>query len=89
MSRVFSSKTTIPIRTVFIKENPHVLSLMTFYENRKNMILKVLSQVVYCIMENYACADFLCCLQTKLHLKNKGFENTTYNDISGIGIHEQ
>ena len=61
---------------------------MMFDENRNNMIFKVLSSVVYCIIKNHVCADYLCCPQTKLHAENKGFKNTTYNDISGIGIPE-
>ena len=52
------------------------------------MIFKVLSSVVYCIRMNYVCADYMCCLQTKIFVANKGVENTTYNDISGIGIPE-
>ena len=52
------------------------------------MIFKVLSSVVYCIMDNYLCADYLCLHQAKLSLENKGFENTTFNDISVIGISE-
>ena len=59
-----------------------------FYENMNNMIFKLLSSVVYCIINNYGCADYLCCHKNKLHVANKGFENTTYNDISGIGIPE-
>ena len=59
-----------------------------FIENIKNTISKVLSSVVYCIMESYACDDYLCCQQAKLHVDNKGVENKTFNDISGIGIPE-
>ena len=78
----------IPIRRVLRKENTLVLSFLMFYEERKNMIFKVLSSVVYCITKNYACADYLYFPQTQLHVANKGFENITYNDISGIGIPE-
>ena len=54
------------------------------------MIFNVFSSVVYCIIYNYICADYLCCPQTKLHVNssNKLFENTTYNSVSGICIHE-
>ena len=52
------------------------------------MIFKVLSSVVDSIINNYVCDDYLCCLQTKLHVENKGFENITYNDILIIGIPE-
>ena len=59
-----------------------------FYENRMNIIFKVLISVVYFIIDNYVCTDYLYCPQTKLNVSNKWFENTTYNDISVIGIPE-
>ena len=52
-------------------------------------MFKVLHSFVYCITENYACDDYLCSKEAKLHVANKGFENTTYNNISGIGIPER
>ena len=50
------------------------------------MIFKALSLVVYYIIDNYVCADYVGCTKAKLHVANKIFGNTTYNDISGIGI---
>ena len=52
------------------------------------MIFKVSRSVVYCIINHYVCADYLCCPQTKLNVANKIFENTTINDISETGIIE-
>ena len=52
------------------------------------MIFKVLGSIVYCIMNNDICADYLCCQQAKLQFSDKGFETTTLNDISGIRITE-
>ena len=46
----FNSKTIMPVIVVVSKYNSGVISLLIFYENRKNMILKVLISVVYCIM---------------------------------------
>ena len=60
--------------------------MLYIYENRKNMIVKVLSSVVVCIIENYVCADYLCCLQTKPHVTNELFENKTWKDISRVCI---
>ena len=57
-----------------------------FYDNRKNIIFKVWISYFYCIIDNYVCADYLCCPKNKLQVENKWFEKTTYNDISGIGI---
>ena len=53
-----------------------------------DIIFKVLSSVVYCVMDNYLRADYLCCKQTKFHVENKSFENTTFNYISEIKIPE-
>ena len=47
---------------------------MMFYENRKNMIFKVLSSVVYCIINNYVYDDYLCCQKAKLKFSNKGLK---------------
>ena len=59
-----------------------------FYENRKDIIFKVLISVVCFVVDNYVCYGYMCCMQNKLLVSNKVFENTTYNDISGIGIPE-
>ena len=72
LAKSFSGTTMMPIKKVLKKENTCVLSLLMFYENRKNMILKVLSSIVYYIMEHYVCVDYLCCLQTKIDVTNKG-----------------
>ena len=66
-------KTTSPIIKIWRKENTCILSLLMFNENIKNMISKVLSSVVYCIMDNYLFSNYLCCPQAKLHFANKGF----------------
>ena len=78
----FSCKIIMLIKNVLRKDNNRLLSVMMFYENRNNMIFNVLSSVVYFIINNYVCDDYLCCPQTKLHVANKIFENKTYNDIS-------
>ena len=71
----------IPTRKVLRKDNTHVISLLMFYENIKKMIFMVLISVVYCIMDNYFCDDYLCCQRAKTHFENKIFENNTLNDI--------
>ena len=79
-----------PVRKVFQKVNTSVLSLLIFDENRKNMKFKVLISIVYCIMDNFVCVDYICWQEKKLYVTNKGqvFENRTYNDVSGVGIPE-
>ena len=51
-------------------------------------MVKLLSSVGYCIMDNYVCAYYLCCMKSKIHVHfvNKGFENTTYNAVSCVSI---
>ena len=78
----------VPIIKVLREENTSVIFPLMIYENRKNTIFKLLISVVYSIMDNYLCANHLCFQKARLHFSNKGFENTTFNDISGIIIPE-
>ena len=90
MSKSFSGATMMPVRKVLKKLNTHVISLLMFNDNRNSIKFKVLSSIVYCIMYNLICVDYLCCTKTKLCIVSKGqlFENRTYNSVSGIGIPE-
>ena len=65
--------TMVPIIKVSKKDNTRVISLVMFYENRKSIIFKVLGSVVYCITENYICADYLYLHQYKVYLEYKGY----------------
>ena len=49
----FDFTTTIPIKNVLKKDNTGVISLLMFYENRKNMFFKVLISVVCCNIYYY------------------------------------
>ena len=71
MYQNFGYKKKISIKRVPRKENTCVISLLMFYEKRKNIILKVSSSVVYCITGYYVCDDYLCFTQTKLNVANK------------------
>ena len=59
-----------------------------FYDNIKNVILELLSSVVYCIIDNYVCANYLYFQKNKPHFSDKLFESITLNNISVIGIPE-
>ena len=50
-----------------------------------------MSSVVYCITENCLCVGYLSCLKNKLHVhfEKRGFEKTSFNAVSGIGIPKQ
>ena len=64
-------------QNLFRKENSCVLSLLAFDENIKIVIFKVLGSVLYCIIDNYLCVDYLCLHHAKIYLEHKGFETTT------------
>ena len=55
----FSYKIMTHIRKVLKKENTRVIPYLMFSDNINNMIFKVLISVVYCIIDNYLCADYL------------------------------
>ena len=71
MALTFDSKTMVPIRKVLRKANTSINSIFMFEKDRNNNIFRVLTSVVYCIVENYVCANYLCCPQTKIVLKIK------------------
>ena len=68
MGMTFDKITMVYIRKLLKKDNNHVISLLMFYENIKSMILKVLGSVIYCIMENYLCVNYLRLHQVKVYL---------------------
>ena len=81
------------IRNVLKKENMCVIALVIFYENRTNNTMKVfrvLSCVLYTVIENYVCIAYLCCQSKKLSLicSDKVFYDGSYNELLGIGIPE-
>ena len=57
-----------------------------FYEICQTRIFKVFGFVTYFIIEKYINVDYLCSQKNLISLTNKGFENTTFDDNSGIGI---
>ena len=63
MNNLFDAITQPNIRTKLEKKNVRVLALLMFYETRNNpkKVFKVLSCVIYKIMSNYICIDYLAC----------------------------
>ena len=80
------------IRNV-IKKNACVIALVMFYQNRTTnpkKVFRVLIFVLYSVIDNYVCIDYLCC-QSKTSgviSCDKIFVNTIYNELLGIGIPE-
>ena len=52
------------------------------------MMYKVIGEVIYTIIDDYIYIGDLGLLQEKLYKHENDFENTRFNDLSGLGIHE-
>ena len=64
----FSASTMTKISKMLLKPNTRVLALVIFFENRKNSkkMFRVLSIVIYTILINYVCIDYLGSEKSKL-----------------------
>ena len=61
---MFHSSTKSGIKSVIKKENACVISLAKFYETRTTnpeKMFRVFSCVLYSVIENYVCIDYLGC----------------------------
>ena len=56
----FDAITTQAMIKVMKNDNIHVLALLMFYNNRKSLVYKLLAAVVYCILDNHVCIEYLC-----------------------------
>ena len=72
-------------KKVLNKDINFVFAHIMFYEKMKTIILRC-GVLIYCIMDKYICVYYICLHKGLISLKNKGFVNTNFNDISGIGI---
>ena len=63
MNNKFGPSTQPSIRSTLSKNNTRVLELLMFYETIKNPkeAFKVLSCVIYSIINNYVCIDYIAC----------------------------
>ena len=61
MKTTFNTSTMTNISKILLKPNKRVLALVMFFEKRKNAkkIFRVLSCVIYTIIRNYVCIDYL------------------------------
>ena len=73
---------------LFIKNNVSVLLLITFDENSKITMYKVAEAVVYTIIDDNICLDYLDSTQKRLSKYGNNFENIKFNNLSGLGIPE-
>ena len=87
----FHQNTMKGMKYVLIKNDTCVIVLVIFYETKtKNPIkvYRVLSCVLYFIIYNYVCIDYLWCHSKKLSIisSDKISEEASCNGLLGIGI---
>ena len=87
----FYSSTMSGIKNVSKKDNTCVIAIVMFYENRKMDPMKVIRGlicVVYSVIDNYVCIDYLGCQYKKSSVicSDKIFADMSYNELLGIGI---
>ena len=75
------------------KKNTSVMALIMIYENvgiSIKTLFRVLSCVVYTLIENYVCIDYLSCQSKALCniSKNTSFKETNFKLLLDIGIPE-
>ena len=75
------------------KKNMCVIELVIFYENgttNQMKVFRLLSCVIYYVIDNYFCIEYICCQSKTLSIIycDKILENTSYNELLGIGIPE-
>ena len=81
------------INNVLKKESTCVISLVIFYENittNPMKVFRVLIFVLYYVIDNYVCIEYICCQYKKLSViySDKILAYMSYNELIGIGISE-
>ena len=81
----FNSSTQTGIKSVIKKENTCVIAIVVFYETRTTnpmKVCRVLSCVVYYVVYNYVCIEYLGCQYKKLSVlcSDKISEYRIYNE---------
>ena len=72
LSRKFGTDTVKQINVILKKRNTRVIALIMIYEqgNLSTIkVFKVLSCVIYTMIEKYVCIDYLCTLHTFYSLR--------------------
>ena len=76
------------IKNYLSKNNVSVISLIVFHENRTILMYNVIGVVMYTIIDDYICLDYLDLLQEKLKNHGNNFEKTNSKNLYGLGISE-
>lgn len=74
------------IKSLLKKDNNNVNGLVMFYENRNIMFFKVLGSFIYSTINKYICLDCFCIQQDTLSSNDRSFHDTTFDNLSVIGI---
>ena len=87
----FSISRMKTIKNCLLKKNTSIMALTMIYENsEKNTktVCRVLRCVVYTLIDNYVCIDYLSCKSKTLSAIscNPTFKYTSFNTLLGIGI---
>ena len=95
LSNTFGANTNKHINDILLRPNTRVIALIVNYEHggfSTRKFFKVLSCVIYTIIDRYVCIDYLCTeknrlseLKLGLTLKTK-HEDQDYDNLFGIGI---
>ena len=77
------------MRKVMKNDNSCVLAFIVLYKNSKSIVYKVLGVDIYWILDNHFCINCLYLQKdNKPSMSYKGFEDTSYFELSGFGIPE-
>ena len=91
LNATFHETTMENIRDFLKNKNTCVITLIMFYGDngvKPKQMYRVLSCVLYSIIDNYFCIDYLLCQSKSLSIisSNKILEKTSLNILLGIGI---
>ena len=87
----FFIRTMKNIKKNLMKKNTFVMAPIVIYENNgEKKVYRVLSCVVYTLIDNYVCIDYLLCQSKTVSdiSSNSTFKYTSFNLLLGIGIPE-
>ena len=85
MDSAFTADTLKTTRKEF-NTKTFVLFLLMFYDNIIIIMFKVLEIDIYSLFDSDMCLYYICLHQEKLSKKDKLFNITTFDNISGVGI---
>ena len=59
-----------------------------FDDNRNKLMYKEIEAVMYTVIDEYICLDYLGLIKEKLSKHDNTFKNTRFKDLYGLGIPE-